>query len=74
MELDLGPEIAEFRAETRDWIAGHAPSGLAELIDWNNVVTTGGYGSERRAQAMRHPLAPRVRRQRPGLGSRRDPE
>ncbi len=50
MELDLGPEIAEFRAETRDWIAGHTPAGLAELIDWNNVVTTGGYGSERRAR------------------------
>src|ERR1700739_2415604 len=55
MELDLGPEIAEFRAETRDWIAGHAPAGLAELTDWNNVVTTGGYGSERRAKATQHP-------------------
>ena len=55
MELDLGPEIAEFRAETRDWIAGHAPAGLAELTDWNNVVTTGGYGSELRAGPMRHP-------------------
>ncbi len=59
MELDLGPEIAQFRAETRDWIAGHAPSGLAELIDWNNVVTTGGYGSELRAGAMREPASTR---------------
>ena len=52
MELDLGPEIAQFRAETRDWIASHAPAGLAELTDWNNVVTTGGYGSERRAEEL----------------------
>ena len=42
----------------RDWIAEHTPAGLAELTDWNNVVTTGGYGSERRAEAMR---APRLR-------------
>jgi len=56
MELDLGPEVAEFRAEIRDWIAGHAPAGLAELIDWNNVVTTGGYGGGRRAAAMEHAL------------------
>ena len=56
MELDLGPEIAQFRAEIRDWIAGHTPAGLTELSDWNNVVTTGGYGSERRAKAMAHPL------------------
>jgi alkylation response protein AidB-like acyl-CoA dehydrogenase len=56
MELDLGPEIAEFRAEMRAWIAGHAPPGLAALTDWNNVVTTGGYGSERRAREMADPL------------------
>jgi alkylation response protein AidB-like acyl-CoA dehydrogenase len=56
VELDLGPEIAQFRAETRNWIAEHTPPGLPELIDWNNVVTTGGYGSERRASAMQDPL------------------
>jgi alkylation response protein AidB-like acyl-CoA dehydrogenase len=56
LELDLGPEIAQFRAETRGWIAEHAPSGLAELTDWNNVVTTGGYGSQQRAGAMQSPL------------------
>ncbi len=56
MELDLGPEIAQFRAETRNWVAEHTPPGLPELIDWNNVVTTGGYGSERRAHAMQDPL------------------
>jgi alkylation response protein AidB-like acyl-CoA dehydrogenase len=56
VELDLGPEIAQFRTETRNWIAEHTPPGLPELIDWNNVVTTGGYGSERRARAMQDPL------------------
>ena len=55
MELDLGPEVAQFRTDTRDWIAQHSPEGLTELTDWNNVVTTGGYGSERRAEAMQHP-------------------
>jgi len=25
MELDLGPEIEQFRAEMRDWIAAQAP-------------------------------------------------
>jgi alkylation response protein AidB-like acyl-CoA dehydrogenase len=55
MELDLGPEIAEFRAGIRDWIAEHAPPGLAELIDWNMTVTTGGYGGMRRAEAAQHP-------------------
>ena len=28
MELDLGPEIAQFRTELRDWIAAEAPEGL----------------------------------------------
>jgi len=56
MELDLGPEIAEFRADIRTWIAGHAPAGLAELTDWNRVTTTGGYGFGERAKAMASPL------------------
>ena len=52
MELDLGPEIAEFRAEIRDWIVGHAPAGLAELADWsdwNNVLLN-------RAEETKHPF------------------
>jgi alkylation response protein AidB-like acyl-CoA dehydrogenase len=52
VELDLGPEVAEFRAEIRDWIAGHAPAGLAELADWsdwNNVLLT-------RAEETKHPF------------------
>jgi alkylation response protein AidB-like acyl-CoA dehydrogenase len=52
MEVDLGPEINEFRGEIRQWIGEHAPPDLAEVIDWNNVVTTGGYGNSLRARAM----------------------
>ena len=46
MELDLGPEIAQFRAELRDWIAAQAPPGLAALFDWNMVMTAGGRRGE----------------------------
>jgi alkylation response protein AidB-like acyl-CoA dehydrogenase len=42
MELDLGPEIAQFRAELRDWIAAEAPEGLAGLADWSGAYTGGG--------------------------------
>jgi alkylation response protein AidB-like acyl-CoA dehydrogenase len=42
MELDLGPEIAQFRAELRDWIAAEAPAGLAGLADWRTAMTAGG--------------------------------
>src|SRR5260370_11691699 len=42
MDLDLGPDIAEFHAQTREWIATRAPEGLAELADWNMAVTAGG--------------------------------
>ncbi len=36
MDLDLGPEIAQFRAELRDWIGTHAPDGLAGRTDWRS--------------------------------------
>jgi alkylation response protein AidB-like acyl-CoA dehydrogenase len=52
MELDLGPEIAEFRAELRDWIGQQAPEPLAGLADWNQAGTTGGYRNERMARAL----------------------
>jgi alkylation response protein AidB-like acyl-CoA dehydrogenase len=54
VELDLGPEIAQFRADIRAWITTHAPPGLADLADWNMLITTGGYGYGDRAGAMRH--------------------
>ena len=55
MELDLGPEIARFRAELREWIAAQAPPGLVELTDWNTVMTAGGNRGARLARAWAHP-------------------
>jgi len=55
MELDLGPEIAQFRAELREWIAAQAPPGLVELTDWNTVMTAGGNRGARLARAWAHP-------------------
>jgi len=55
MELDLGPEIAQFRAELRGWIAAQTPPGLAELTDWNTVMTAGGNRGARLARAWAHP-------------------
>src|SRR5580693_1130046 len=55
MDLDLGPEIAQFRAGLRDWIAAEAPDGLAALADWNMAVTAGGYRREELAAAMEQP-------------------
>jgi alkylation response protein AidB-like acyl-CoA dehydrogenase len=55
MELDLGPEIAQFRSDLRNWIAAAAPEALASLADWNISGITGGYSSERMAAALAHP-------------------
>ena len=55
MELDLGPEIAEFRGELREWITTNAPDDLAELADWNAPGTTGGYRDERMVAALASP-------------------
>src|ERR1700761_4750201 len=55
MELDLGPEIAQFRAELRDWIAAAAPPELAGLFDWNMVMTAGGRRGGQLARAVKHP-------------------
>ena len=52
MELDLGPEIAEYRADLRSWIDEHAPPGLADKADWNRSIVTGGYSASRRMEAM----------------------
>ena len=54
MELDLGPEIAQFRAEQRDWIASEAPAGLAALIDWNTTTTAGGQRGAQLIAAQAH--------------------
>ncbi|HVB41663.1 MAG TPA: acyl-CoA dehydrogenase family protein [Streptosporangiaceae bacterium] len=55
MDLDLGPEIARFRDQTREWIAANAPGRLAELADWNMAVTAGGYRGGELAAAAEHP-------------------
>ena len=62
MDLDLGPDIAEFRAELRDWIAANAPEGLAALTDWNKAPTVGGYRLEELAAAAQHPAYARWER------------
>ena len=55
MEIDLGPEIAQFRAELRAWIAAEAPDELAGLADWNMHVATGGNLSAELQAATDHP-------------------
>ena len=55
MDLDLGPEIAEYRAELREWIAAEAPAALPGLFDWNAPQTAGGRRGEAMAAAMAHP-------------------
>jgi alkylation response protein AidB-like acyl-CoA dehydrogenase len=42
MDLDLGPEVAQFRGEIRDWVGGNTPAGLAQLTDWTATPVTGG--------------------------------
>jgi hypothetical protein len=55
MEIDLGPEIEQYRAELRDWIAAEAPEELAGLADWNMHVATGGNLSAGLQEAADHP-------------------
>jgi alkylation response protein AidB-like acyl-CoA dehydrogenase len=55
VELDLGPEIAQFRAELRDWISAQAPGELAGLADWNMATAAGGRRSEQLTAALSHP-------------------
>ncbi len=55
MDLDLGPEIDQFRHTLRDWIAAEAPPALKALADWRTAVTLGGYRAQGLAEAMQHP-------------------
>ena len=55
MDLDLGPEIEQFRHELRDWIAEHAPTELGGLIDWRVAAIPGDYRAPELAEALRHP-------------------
>jgi len=55
MDLDLGPQIEQFRAELRDWVATQAPQALAGLADWNLAATGGGYRGQDLVRAAAHP-------------------
>ena len=54
MELDLGPELEEFRTSARAWIAGHRPDGLDALVDW--TILWGGASYQQVEKARQHPL------------------
>jgi alkylation response protein AidB-like acyl-CoA dehydrogenase len=55
MELDLGPEIAQFRSELREWIAANAPAELAEMADWNLAAGGGARRDPRTVAALASP-------------------
>jgi alkylation response protein AidB-like acyl-CoA dehydrogenase len=55
MDVDLGPEIAQFRAELREWIAAEAPETLADLFDWNMIMTGDTRRGTRLAAAQTDP-------------------
>ena len=55
MELDLGPEVDQFRAELREWIAAEAPEELAGVYDWSGHTVFAGHDSMVRLAATRHP-------------------
>ena len=55
MDLDLGPEIADYRAGLRAWIEAEAPPELAGLFDWNSPQGAGSGRGKAMAEAMAHP-------------------
>ena len=55
MELDLGPEVEQFRAELREWIAAEAPEELAGVYDWSGHTVFAGHDSMVRLAATKHP-------------------
>ena len=57
MEVDLGPEVAEFRLEMREWIGSNAPGGLNELTDWGGQQVAGGRRGAERLRLLDHPLS-----------------
>jgi alkylation response protein AidB-like acyl-CoA dehydrogenase len=56
VDVDLGPQIAEFRLEMRDWIAANAPQGLNELTNWGGQQVAGGRRGAARLALVDHPL------------------
>jgi hypothetical protein len=55
MEVNLGSEIAQFRANLREWIAAGAREELAGLADWNRNILPGGYDWDEAARAGARP-------------------
>ncbi|HEX5113762.1 MAG TPA: acyl-CoA dehydrogenase family protein [Pseudonocardiaceae bacterium] len=55
MELDLGPDIADFRVDLRSWVATNTPVGLADLTDWQSFGTTGGHRPDGLEAALADP-------------------
>jgi alkylation response protein AidB-like acyl-CoA dehydrogenase len=55
MELDLGPEVNQFRSELREWIAAEAPEELAGVYDWSGHTVFAGHDSMVRLAATKHP-------------------
>ena len=56
MDVDLGPEITEFRLEMRDWIGSRAPEGLKDLTNWGGHQVAGGRRGSERLAMVDHPL------------------
>ena len=56
VEIDLGPEIADFRREMREWIAANAPPGLERVAAWGGAMMAGARRGAELQQALDHPL------------------
>ncbi len=55
MELDLGPEVQEFRLEMRKWIEENTPEGLVELASWSLPSVGSTNLVDEREKATSHP-------------------
>ncbi len=56
MDVDLGPQYTEFRAEMRDWLTANVPAGLAELAPWGGAQMAGGRRGRTLFEAMKDPI------------------
>jgi alkylation response protein AidB-like acyl-CoA dehydrogenase len=56
MDVNLGPEITEFRLEMRGWIESKAPLGLKDLTNWGGQQVAGGRRGAERLKLVEHPL------------------
>ena len=56
MDVDLGPEIREFRLEMRGWIESSAPKGLKDLINWGGQQVAVAGEARRGSSSVEHPF------------------